>query len=70
MKDETTEFGDFLKFDTLTLCPIDTTAIDKNLLNPEEIKWLNNYHQKVYSELAPMINNELKTFLKELTLPI
>lgn len=70
MKDETTEFGDFLRFDTLSLCPIDTTAIDKNLLNPEEIKWLNNYHQKVYSELAPMINNELKTFLKELTLPI
>jgi len=70
VKDETTEFGDFLKFDTLTLCPIDSKAIDKKLLSPEEIEWLNNYHQKVFKELAPMLNNELCGFLKELTEPI
>jgi Xaa-Pro aminopeptidase len=66
-KAETTEFGDFLKFDTLTLCPIDTKAIDKSLLNPEEIKWLNRYHEMVFEELAPLVNEELKAYLKELT---
>jgi len=70
VKDQTTEFGEFLRFDTLTLCPIDTNAINKSLLNPEEITWLNNYHQLVFDELSPLVNNELKDFLKELTLPI
>ena len=70
VKDETTGFGDFLKFDTLTLCPIDSKAIDKSLLNPEEIEWLNSYHQKVFGELAPLVNDELKAYLKELTRPI
>ena len=67
VKDETTGFGDFLRFDTLTLCPIDTKAIDKSLLNPEEIEWLNGYHQMVSEELAPIVSDELKAFLKELT---
>jgi Xaa-Pro aminopeptidase len=70
VKDETTEFGEFLRFDTLTLCPIDTNAINKSLLNPEEITWLNNYHQWVFEELLPLVNEELRDFLKELTLPI
>jgi Xaa-Pro aminopeptidase len=67
VKDETTEFGEFLRFDTLTLCPIDTNAIDKSLLNQQEIEWLNNYHQRVYLELESLLNDELKLFLKELT---
>lgn len=66
-KAETTEFGDFLKFDTLTICPIDTKAVDKSLLNPEEIEWLNSYHQTVFEELTPLVNDELKSFLEELT---
>ncbi|MBV5314802.1 MAG: aminopeptidase P family protein [Prolixibacteraceae bacterium] len=70
LKDESTKFGDFLKFDTLTLCPIDTKAIDKNLLNKDEIEWLNTYHQKVFEELAPIVNKELQGFLKELTKPV
>jgi Xaa-Pro aminopeptidase len=70
VKDETTEFGDFLRFDTLTLCPIDTKAIDKQLLNPEEVEWLNNYHQMVFEELAPLLSNELVTYLRTLTQPI
>jgi len=70
IKDESNEFGDFLRFDTLTLCPIDTNAIDKSLLNQEEIEWLNNYHQWVYKELASIVNDELKSYLKELTKPI
>ena len=67
VQDESTEFGDFLRFDTLTLCPIDAKAIEKSLLNPEEIEWLNNYHQWVYEELSPLVNDELKGFLKEQT---
>lgn len=70
LKDESTEFGDFLRFDTLTLCPIDTKAIEKSLLNPEETEWLNNYHQWVFEELGPMVNAELKVFLKEITQPL
>ncbi len=61
---ESTVFGDFLKFDTLTLCPIDINAIDKSLLNPEEIEWLNSYHQRVFDELSPMLDEELNAFLK------
>ncbi len=67
VKDETTEYGDFLRFDTLTLCPIDRKAIEKSLLNADEINWLNNYHQWVYNELSPLLNDELKAFLKEQT---
>lgn len=70
MKDESTEFGDFLHFDTLTLCPIDTKAIDKSLLSMEEIEWLNNYHKRVYAELESGINEKLKSFLQELTRPV
>jgi len=70
IKDQSTEFGDFLSFDTLTLCPIDTKAIDKSLLNKEEIEWLNKYHKRVYEELSPVINDELTGFLKELTMPV
>lgn len=68
-KDKSTEFGDFLRFDTLTLCPIDTNAIDKQLLSSEEISWLNNYHQKVYDELEPLLRTELKKFFRDLTKP-
>jgi Xaa-Pro aminopeptidase len=67
VKDRSTEYGDFLRFETLTLCPIDLGAIDKSLLNSEEIQWLNDYHQWVYNELSPLLDEELKAFLKEET---
>lgn len=70
VKDKDSEFGDFLRFDTLTLCPIDTSAIDKNLMTSQEINWLNRYHQWVYDELEPLVNDELSIWLKEVTLPI
>ncbi len=69
-KDESTNFGDFLRFDTLTLCPIDTKAIEKSLLNQEEVRWLNSYHERVFAELIPILNDELVSFLAELTKPI
>ncbi|MGE5393610.1 MAG: aminopeptidase P family protein [Candidatus Saccharibacteria bacterium] len=70
VKDQTTEFGEFLRFDTLTLCPIDMDAVDKSLLNPQETEWLNNYHKRVFEELVPLVNDEFKIFLKELTKPV
>lgn len=67
---ESTEFGRFLGFETLTLCPIDTSLIDKQLLNEAEKEWLNNYHAKVKMELRPLLNGELQAFLDEITKPI
>lgn len=65
-----TEFGEFLQFDSLTLCPIDTVPIDKSMLLQEEIDWLNDYHARVYRELAPHLNDEEIAWLKDATLPI
>ncbi|MCY1719895.1 aminopeptidase P family protein [Prolixibacteraceae bacterium Z1-6] len=67
---EETEFGRFLGFDTLTLCPIDTTLIRVDLLSAEEIDWLNNYHKKVNAELKPLLSEEFHGFLDELTVGI
>ena len=47
------EFGEFLEFETLTLCPIDTRCIDHALLRADEIAWLNGYHATVRERLAP-----------------
>lgn len=63
------EFGPFLQFEPLTLCPIDTTPIDWHMLNKEEIEWLNHYHQRVYDELSPLLDEEHKLWLKEATQP-
>lgn len=67
---ETTLFGRFLGFETLTLCPIDTSAIDISLLDKKEIDWLNGYHQKVWDELSPRLDGELKEFLREQTMAV
>ena len=48
-----TEFGKFLQFDSLTLCPIDKTPIVREMMLPEEIEWLNAYHQRVFDTLSP-----------------
>jgi Xaa-Pro aminopeptidase len=52
------EFGEFLQFEPLTLCPIDTTPIRREMMLPDEIQWLNSYHQHVYDELVPMLDDE------------
>jgi Xaa-Pro aminopeptidase len=54
--DETADFGEFLGFETLTLCPIDTRCIDKGLMRPDEVVWLNGYHAGVRKRLAPHVN--------------
>ena len=65
-----TEFGKFLQIEPLTLCPIDTTPIDVDMLLPEEIDWLNAYHHSVYEKLSPFLNEEEKIWLENATKPI
>ena len=52
------ELGEFLQFEPLTLCPIDTTPIRREMMLPDELEWLNRYHQHVYDELAPLLADE------------
>ena len=62
-----TEFGRFLQFEPLTLCPIDTTPIVREEMSPEEIAWLNDYHQHVYETLSPHLNADEQAWLREAT---
>lgn len=67
---ESTAFGDFLKFETLTLTPIDTAPIVLEMLSTEEREWLNNYHRRVYESLSPYLEGNEKEWLRKATLPI
>lgn len=58
-----TEFGDFLRFETLTLCPIDTRCVDLELLREDERQWLNSYHEEVRERLLPRVAGEAKEWL-------
>ena len=68
--DSQTEFGEFLAFDTLTLCYIDTSLIIVSMLSPREHAWLNKYHQHVYETLSPHLSAEEQAWLKEKTAEI
>ncbi len=59
-----TEFGKFLKFETLTLFPIDQDLIDVDLLTDKEIEWINDYHKMVYEHLSPNLNEEERAWLE------
>ena len=59
------EFGEFLQLEALTLCPIDKTPIVRERMQTDEIQYLNEYHQRVYRELAPHLNDEEKAWLKK-----
>jgi len=63
-KDQTTEFGEFLKFETLTLFPYERQLIDVNLLSRKDIEWINDYQQRVYNTLAPHLNPDEQSWLK------
>lgn len=67
IKDEVNEFNEFYKFETLTLAPIDTTLVKTELLEKHHIDWLNNYHKDVYEKVSPLLDNETKAFLAEMT---
>jgi len=67
---EAAQFGEFLGFETLTLCPIDSRCIDPTLMRPEEIDWLNAYHAEVRRRVAPLVSGEALVWLQQRTQPI
>ena len=64
-KHSSNEFGDFYRLETLTLCPLDTRAIEVAMLTEEERQWLNNYNQWVEKTLSPLVGKEQQAWLKE-----
>ncbi|MEG0472954.1 MAG: aminopeptidase P family protein [Solibacillus sp.] len=66
-EDEKTDFGQFMNFETITYCPIDLAGINVEMLTNSEKQWLNNYHQEVYTKLAPYLNEEERGWLMEET---
>ncbi|MFK0271982.1 aminopeptidase P family protein [Pseudomonas asiatica] len=63
-------FGDFLNFETLTLCPIDTRCLVPELLAREELDWLNGYHARVRERLAPLLKGDALAWLQARTAPL
>jgi Xaa-Pro aminopeptidase len=63
-------FGEFLAFETLTLCPIDTRCIEPALLDSSEVAWLNGYHATVRERLAPLVQGPGLAWLMHRTVPI
>jgi Xaa-Pro aminopeptidase len=64
---EGSTFAEFLEFETLTLCPIDTRCIDRSLLRSDEVDWLNTYHATVRERLAPLVEGAALAWLNERT---
>ncbi len=69
---ETPTNGDFpvLSFESLTRCPIDKRNINIDMLTRPELAWLNDYHQKVWEQISPLVEGEVKEWLREATLPL
>ena len=67
---DTTEFGEFLRFETLTLCPIDTRLIEPSMLGDDDIDWLNGYHAEVLRRVGPHVDGPAFAWLKERTRPV
>ncbi len=65
-----TEFGDYLRFETLTLCPIDARCLDLALMRPDEIAWLNGYHADVRARLAPHVSGAAAAWLEQRTMEL
>jgi Xaa-Pro aminopeptidase len=65
--DQTTECGEFLKFETLSFCPIDLNAVLPEILTPAESEWLNGYHAQVYQKLESSLEPDERAWLKEKT---
>ena len=66
----TSEFGEWLDFETLTCCHFDTSAVIPELLGPEALAWLNAYNEKVYRTLAPQLPPEIAAWLRAKTMPV
>ncbi|EID7761941.1 TPA: aminopeptidase P family protein [Vibrio parahaemolyticus] len=69
---ETPTNGDFpvLSFESLTRCPIDKRNINVDMLTRPELAWLNDYHQKIWEQISPLVDGEVKEWLREATLPL
>lgn len=67
---QTTEFGEFLRFETLTLCPIDTRCLEVELLSLEERTWLNDYHAQVCQRLSPLLQGAALEWLRLRTVAV
>ena len=65
-----TEFGDWLDFETLTCCHIDTAPVLKNLLTAEELRWLNAYNDRVFRTLSPLLPPDVAAWLRFKTMPV
>jgi len=65
-----TAFGSFLAFETVTLCPIDTRCVVRELLSPEELDWLNAYHEQVRERLLPLVDGAARDWLLARTAPL
>lgn len=65
-----TEFGEFLQLESLTLCPIDTAPIDRSMMLPEEMEWLNSYHARVREVLSPYLEADERAWLEAATEPL
>ncbi|WP_407362731.1 aminopeptidase P family protein [Pseudomonas luteola] len=65
-----TEFGQFMRFETLTLCPIDTRCIDRMLMREDEIAWLNAYHAEVRERVRPLVSGAARDWLDTRTRPL
>ena len=66
----TTEFGNFYKFETVTLFPFDLKLFDTDIMSDDEIRWLNAYHKHVYDTLSPELNEEERAWLEHKTIPL
>lgn len=64
------EFGNFYRFETMTLFPFDRALFDLSIMTPEEINWVNAYHEQVYTRLLPLLTPEQATWLRARTLPL
>lgn len=67
---EKTDFGEFYQFETLTLCYYDTHLIDMTMMTPEEISWINAYHQRVAREICPLLTPDEARWLQNKCQPI
>jgi Xaa-Pro aminopeptidase len=70
MKDGTTDYGQYLRFETMTICYIDRCLVEVSLLNDRELQWLNEYHEIVYSLLKEGLSAEERRWLKANTAPL
>ncbi len=70
VKDIKNEYGQFLKFEELTLIPIDKKGIILENMTKDEIEWLNDYHKRVYNSLEKFLSQEEKNWLKKATSPL